>query len=99
MDKSDEESWRQGKPKREMTRREQNFNNKMEERRQRSIASTDQIRSEREINWMLMSPLLIAPTLPLIRIAFRRNPKMGDKVFKAAIGGALVASGLGSASS
>ena len=84
------ESWREEKPKRELTTREQNFNDKMEERRQRSIASTNQIRSKREINWVLMSPLLVAPALPLIRIAFRRNPRLGDKVFKAAIGGSLL---------
>ena len=39
-----------------------------------------------EINLIYMSPLLFMPALLMSRLAFRRNPQLRDKVFKATLG-------------
>ncbi|KAF6164524.1 hypothetical protein GIB67_025350 [Kingdonia uniflora] len=38
-------------------------------------------------------PLIYAPVLPLIRIAFRRNPVVRDRLFTAVLAGALLHGG------
>ena len=35
--------------------------------------------------WLYLSPLILAPALPLIRIGLRRNPVLRDRVFFGAI--------------
>ena len=44
---------------------------------------------KRKINWWLLSPLAIAPELPMIRIGLRHNPALRDKLFKWTLGGAV----------
>jgi hypothetical protein len=39
-----------------------------------------------ELNLIYMSPLLFMPALLVSRLAFRKNPRLGDKVFKATLG-------------
>ncbi|KMZ71530.1 hypothetical protein ZOSMA_17G00850 [Zostera marina] len=51
-------------------------------------SSTDQInrdaaptRQKKKVAYKFMLPLIYAPVLPLIRIAFRRNPVVRDRLF------------------
>jgi hypothetical protein len=52
------------------------------QRRVESIKNTDAARAERGIKWVYLSPLMIAPVLPLIRIGFRHNHEISDRLFK-----------------
>mmetsp|Transcript_17583 Transcript_17583/g.31001 ORF Transcript_17583/g.31001 Transcript_17583/m.31001 type:complete len:115 (+) Transcript_17583:301-645(+) len=53
---------------------------------QRSIET----RKPKEINWFLMTPLLFAPALPLIRITLRKQPKVRDIAFRTTLGAAFL---------
>ena len=46
-------------------------------------------RFKREPNWLLMTPLLFAPILPGIKIVFRKNPALCDKLFKGTLAVAI----------
>ena len=50
---------------------------------------SEQTRQQRPVKWILMTPVLIAPLLPLSRIALRNNPVWRDRVFKGLIGFSL----------
>eukprot|EP00510_Aplanochytrium_minuta_P005656 CAMPEP_0184007340 /NCGR_PEP_ID=MMETSP0954-20121128/1268_1 /TAXON_ID=627963 /ORGANISM="Aplanochytrium sp, Strain PBS07" /LENGTH=84 /DNA_ID=CAMNT_0026286137 /DNA_START=74 /DNA_END=328 /DNA_ORIENTATION=- len=47
-------------------------------------------RKKRKVNWYLLSPLLFAPALPLIRISLRRYPKIRDRAFKFTLASAFI---------
>mmetsp|Transcript_1276 Transcript_1276/g.1627 ORF Transcript_1276/g.1627 Transcript_1276/m.1627 type:complete len:90 (+) Transcript_1276:215-484(+) len=47
-------------------------------------------RKRRKINWFLLSPLLFAPALPLIRISLRKHPKVRDAAFKTTLAAAFL---------
>jgi len=49
----------------------------MAERQQNSVAT----RRQKKINWIMLSPLLFAPALPLIRIGLRKHPKVSGDEF------------------
>ena len=59
-------------------------------------AGTDVYRGQRKSRGiptdrlLYLSPLLIAPVFPLIRIGLRKNPVLRDRVFFGAIAGAAV---------
>ena len=63
----------------------------LNERHEESIRNTKHWRehNKRQINWWLLSPLAIAPVLPMIRIGFRHNPALRDRLFKWTLGGAV----------
>ena len=46
------------------------------------------------INWFLLSPLLFAPALPLIRITLRHRPKLMTGLFRATLATAFLHSSL-----
>ncbi|CAI5935712.1 unnamed protein product [Closterium sp. NIES-65] len=41
-------------------------------------------------DFWLLTPLLYAPLLPLIRISLRHKPQLRDRLFAAAVGGAFM---------
>lgn len=44
-------------------------------------------------SWQFLLPLAYAPLLPLIRIGFRSQPMLRDRLFTAAVGAALLHGG------
>ena len=60
-------------------------------RHEQSIENTKRMRKNRTgPNWWLLTPLAIAPVLPMIRIGLRHNPVLRDRVFKWTLGGAVL---------
>lgn len=62
----------------------------IQERQQQSLDS----RRKRNVNWFLLTPLLFAPILPLIRITLRHRPRVRDILFKGTLGAAFTHSAL-----
>ncbi|XP_024526920.1 uncharacterized protein LOC112345102 isoform X2 [Selaginella moellendorffii] len=60
-----------------------------------ATASTSSIRQQqgRQPEFKYIVPLIYAPILPLIRLAFRKNPEVRDRVFAVALGMAFVHGG------
>ena len=78
---------REAKPQTEHDKRVlANLKEQFTNQQNRSEAS----RRDRPIKWILATPLLVAPMLPLSRIALRNHPVWRDRVFKGLIGGALI---------
>jgi len=63
--------------------------NMLEELRRRNEISKASVK-RREPNWFLLSPLLFAPLLPLIRITLRKQPKIRDVLFKGTLAAAFL---------
>ena len=57
-------------------------------RHEESIENTKRWREQHSTgpNWWMLTPLAFAPILPLIRIGFRHNPVLRDRLFKWTLG-------------
>ena len=57
-------------------------------RHEESIENTKRWREKHSTgpNWWMLTPLAFAPILPLIRIGFRHNPVLRDRLFKWTLG-------------
>jgi len=74
------------KSEEELSQEQKEFLLKLRKRQEMS----NKTRVEKEVNWILLSPLAFAPLLPLIRIGFRRQPRIRDPLFKFTLGAAFM---------